>query len=200
MARSIKLLLVENVDNLGIVGDVVSVRLGYARNFLLPRGLATEPSEELLASLAERRVQAEKEQAALRHSREQTVGKLAGLEVTLERSCNDQGILYGSVSQQDLSDALEGAGYGVKPRDIRLPQAIKRVGEYDVHVKLDTDLACDIHLIVKPDRDLELGERDEMEFDNEGNLVDRTRPARHAAAAGDSDSTRGDRFGDEPRS
>ena len=95
MAKTVKLLLTENVDNLGIVGDIVNVRIGYARNFLLPRDYATTPSDEMLAQLAEKRKQAEKEVAALRSHRGQLIQKIDGLELTLTRACNDQGHLYG---------------------------------------------------------------------------------------------------------
>jgi len=170
-AKTVKLLLVENVDNLGIVGDVVTVRLGYARNYLLPRGLATEPDDQILQALAEKREQAKKEMAALRAQREELIQKMSDVVLTLERSCNDQGILYGSVTQQDVATALTDNGYPVKPREVRLPQTIKRVGEYDIHVKLDADLETDIKLVVKPDRVLAEEARDEMEFDDEGNLI-----------------------------
>ncbi len=172
--KTVKLLLIENVDSLGIVGDVVNVRVGYARNFLLPRGLATEPSDDILASLAQKREQAKKEVSKLRSDRETMIAKMVGIVVTLDRSCNDHGILYGSVSQHDLAHALEEAGFAIKGRDVRLPHAIKRVGEYDVHIKLDADLETDIKLVVKPDRELiNDDDREEMEFDNEGELIEK---------------------------
>ncbi|MCB9845750.1 MAG: 50S ribosomal protein L9 [Phycisphaeraceae bacterium] len=178
MAKNVKLLLVENVDNLGIVGDVVTVRTGYARNFLLPRGMATEPDDAVLTSLASKRAQAKAQLAEERKQREGLVGRLAGLEITLTRSCNDQGILYGSVSQNDLAEALTSAGYRVRPRDVRLAQTIKRLGTYDVHLRLDSDLVADIRLIVSPDREIVEDEREEMEFDNEGNLIEKPRRER----------------------
>jgi large subunit ribosomal protein L9 len=98
MPNTVKLLLTENVDNLGIVGDVVNVKVGYARNYLLPFGYATTPSDELIANLAEKRAQAEKDLAARRAEREEMIGKLDGQELTLVRACNDQGQLYGSVT------------------------------------------------------------------------------------------------------
>lgn len=171
MSRSVELLLTDNVDSLGIVGDVVHVRSGYARNFLLPRGLATAPSEEMIKALAAKRAEAEKELAALRSQREKMIDKLEGFEVTLQRSCNDQGLLYGSVTQRDIADALVENGFEIKPRDVRLPHTIKRVDSFEVHIKLDTDLEADIKLWVVPDRELEVDERDEMEFDEEGNLI-----------------------------
>jgi large subunit ribosomal protein L9 len=182
MAKSIRLLLTENVDNLGIVGDVVNVRLGYARNFLLPRELATVPSDELVQSLAEKRKAAEADLKALRAKRQDLIQKIDGLEMTLERSCNDQGQLYGSVTQQDIATALSSLGFEVRPREVRLAHTIKRVDNYDVLIKFDTDLEANIKLWVAADRTIEEDDRDEMEFDNEGNLIEKKRAAPAPAA------------------
>ncbi len=181
MAKNVQLLLTSNVDNLGIVGDVVKVRLGYARNYLLPLGLATTPSDERLAELASARAEAQKEMAALRSEREQLIAKMEGLEMTLERSCNDQGVLYGSVTQQDLSAALTSLGFAVRPREVRLPHTIKRIGDYEVTVKFDSDLETAVHVWVEADRKLE-EERDEMEFDNEGNLIEKPKNSKKTKA------------------
>lgn len=162
MAVNVELLLIENVEALGIVGDVVKVRTGYARNFLLPRNLATQPSPEKVKALAGKRAEAETMLAEQRRQRKELAGKLQGVEVTLVRSCNDQGILYGSITQQDIATALLALGHGVKPRDIRISQVMKRVDSFDVHVKLDSDLDSIIKVIVQPDRKLEL-ERHEAE-------------------------------------
>jgi large subunit ribosomal protein L9 len=173
MANTIELLLTENVDGLGIVGDVVNVRAGYARNYLLPRAYATSPSEEVMAQLAEKRKEAERMVAELRAQREKMVDKLEGLELEIVRSCNDFGMLYGSVSQRDVAAELTEKGFAVKPREVRLPQAIKRVDRFEVPVRLDADLETTITVNVKPDRELPTDdERVEMEFDNEGNLIE----------------------------
>ncbi|MGD1914771.1 MAG: 50S ribosomal protein L9 [Phycisphaerales bacterium] len=172
MARDLNLLLVENVDNLGIVGDVVKVKAGYARNFLLPRGLATEPDDDLIKKLADRRAEAEKEVAALRANREEMAGKLDGQEITMVRACNDQGVLYGAVTQQDIAKALQTLGFDVKPREVRLPFAMKRIDNYEVLLKFATDLESHIRVFVEPDRTIDDDEREEMEFDNEGNLIE----------------------------
>lgn len=156
MPTNIKLLLTENVEALGIVGDVVNVRTGYARNFLLPRNFATQPSEEKIKALASKRAEAEKMLAELRKKREELNKKLQGIEVHLIRSCNDQGILYGAITQQDVASALKELGHDVKPRDVRINQVIKRIDAYDVHVKLDSDLDSIIKLWVVADRKLDL--------------------------------------------
>lgn len=159
MPKSMKLLLTENVDSLGIVGDVVGVRLGYARNFLLPRGLATAPSDEKIKELAGKRAEAQRMLAELRKQREQMTQKLIGLEIDLVRSCNDQGILYGAITQQDICTALGEKGYTVKPREVRIAHTMKRIDNYDVQVKLDSDLNAMVKIHVKPDRELPRDER-----------------------------------------
>ncbi|MEX2219489.1 MAG: 50S ribosomal protein L9 [Phycisphaerales bacterium] len=157
MAKNLKLLLTENVDSLGIVGDVVNVRVGYARNFLLPRDMATTPSDEAIAAVAAKRAEAQRELAALRQQREGLVEKMSGAHITLVRSCNELGHLYASITQQEIATALHEAGFpGVRPRDVRLNQSIKRVDNYDVHIKFDTDLDATVKLTVNPDRKLEL--------------------------------------------
>ncbi len=168
-ARRIELLLNSNVENLGIVGDVVRVRMGFARNFLIPMGIAEIPTPEKIEALA-----AEREIALQRYEENQTVQaalieRLADVALTLTRSANDQGGLYGSVTQRDISDALAENDFVVPTRAVRLHQAIRRVGEYSVTIQFGKDLRTDIEIIVNPDRPLE--DREEMEFDDEGNLM-----------------------------
>jgi len=151
ISNTVELLLVDNVENVGIVGDIVKVKAGFARNYLLPRGLATTPSQELMDQLAERRREAEAEMAALRERRESAVSALAGTTLTVVRASNDQGQLYGSVSQQDIADMLIAEGHEIRPRDVRIGQAIKRVGEHDISVKPEQDLEAHITLIVEPE-------------------------------------------------
>ncbi|HYE01916.1 MAG TPA: 50S ribosomal protein L9 [Phycisphaerales bacterium] len=156
MAKNVELLLTENVDNLGIVGDVVKVRTGYARNYLLPRSLATEPSDELIGQLAAKRAEAQRLIAEQRRSREQMIQKMDGMELVTVHSCNDLGILYAAVTQNEIAEALGAKGMGVRPRDVRLGQTIKRVGTYDVLIKPESDLEAHIKLVVQPDRELDL--------------------------------------------
>lgn len=174
MAKTIELLLTESVENLGIVGDVVNVRPGYARNFLLPRDLATPPTPEKIEALKIKRAEAEKELARLRAEREDMVSRLDGHEITLERSCNDQGMLYGSVTQKDIAGALLGEGFDVRMRDVRLGQTIKRIDSYEIVVKPENDLEATIKVWVVSDRKLDLEPKDELEFDGEGNLIEKS--------------------------
>jgi large subunit ribosomal protein L9 len=160
----LKLLLIENVDNTGIVGDVVTVRKGFARNYLLPRNLATQPSDELIKQLQSKREEALRQLAELRKQREALIARLNGQELVTVRSCNDLGILYGAVTQHELAAELAKAGYaGIKDREIRLGQPIKRVGKYEIHVKFDTDLEAVVQLKVDSDRPLDLDKAREQE-------------------------------------
>lgn len=201
MPKTAKLLLTENVDNLGIVGDIVSVRLGYARNYLLPRGMATQPSDEAVAAVAAKRADAERQLAILRSERESIVEKLNGQEVSLKRSCNDQGILYGAVTQQDIADALEAAGFSVKAREVRLGQTIKRIDAYDVQIKFDTDLSAMVKVWVVADRTIEVDDdREEMDFDNEGNLIEKPKRGKGGKAPKDGEAAAdGDAQAERPR-
>ncbi len=157
MPKNVKLLLTENVEAIGIVGDVVTVRTGFARNFLLPRSMATTPSDEAIKAVAAKRAEAERQLAEQRRQREDLIKKLEGVQVTLVRSCNDLGHLYASVTQQEIATALGEAGYpGVRARDVRLNTHIKRVDTYEVPIKFDTDLEASIKLWVVADRKLDL--------------------------------------------
>lgn len=155
MARNIELLLLKSVENLGIVGDVVKVKPGFARNYLLPMGLAEPPHPARIDALKEDRAKAQAELSALRAVREQLVKQLQGGSVAIERSCNDQGALYGSVTQRDISDALVEAGFGVDVRSIRLSHPIRRIGVYTVPIHFEKDLGTEVSLTVKADHELE---------------------------------------------
>ncbi|HYD00071.1 MAG TPA: 50S ribosomal protein L9, partial [Phycisphaerales bacterium] len=169
----------------GIVGDVVNVRKGFARNFLLPRGLAETPSEAKIKDLQSKRKEAIKHLAELRKSREALVEKLEGHELTMIRSCNDLGILYAAVTQHEIAAELEKAGFkGIADREVRLGQPIKRVGDYPITIKFqlqavpeeetstkakaakkedNAPLEAHVQLHVKPDRELNIGRRDRDE-------------------------------------
>lgn len=171
MPKTLKLMLTESVESLGIVGDVVNVRVGYARNFLLPRNYATQPSEEAIKAIQAKRVLAQKQVAEHRKHREEVIAKLKDKEFEMTRSCNDLGHLYASVTQQEIATLLTQAGYPVKPRDVRLNVNIKRIDHYDLHIKFDSDLDAHIKLHVKPDRKLEQDKKEEVEVDDEGNMI-----------------------------
>lgn len=156
--RPVKLLLTESVDNLGIVGDVVSVRPGYARNYLLPRGYATTPTPGAIKRLAERRKIVEEQMRLKRAELEGVLAKLENYEVTLQRSANEQGVLFGGVSQHEIAQALRNDGFPVEDRAVRIGQQIKRLDSYIIPIVLANDLKTEVKLWVvsdKPTEDLQ---------------------------------------------
>ena len=158
MARPVELLLLRNVENLGIVGDIVKVRAGFARNYLLPHALAEHPTDAKIEALKEARAKALAEIAAQRQLREETVAKLTGVSIKLVRSCNDQGVLYGSITQRDIADALVAAGYAVDMRAVRLAAPFRRIGSYTCTIQFEKELKADISIDVAADRTLESAE------------------------------------------
>lgn len=153
--KTIKLLLTETVENLGIVGDVVRVRPGYARNFLLPCGLATEPTEGNVKRLASRRAEAERQLREQRAAMESIISRLAGHEVTIRRSANEQGVLFGSVSHRDIAEALRADGFEIDDRAVRVGEPIKRLDSYRITVVLGPDLRTEVKLWVVSDKPAE---------------------------------------------
>lgn len=162
--KTVELLLTENVESLGIVGDVVTVKAGYARNYLIPHGCATMPTDRAKQALAERRAQVQADLVRLRKDMESTVEKLAEVEVTIERSCNDHGFLYGSVTQKNIADALADAGFPqIHERHVRIGNAIKRIDSYMIPIQVDHDLKAEIKLWVVADRELVFDDENQTE-------------------------------------
>ena len=155
MARPVELLLLRTVENLGIVGDIVKVRAGYARNYLLPHALAEHPTDAKIDALKDARAKALAEIAAQRQLREETITKLTGVSIKLVRSCNDQGVLYGSITQRDIADALINAGYAVDMRAVRLAAPFRRIGSYTCTIQFEKELKADVTIDVAADRTLE---------------------------------------------
>jgi len=194
-SRRIELLLSRTIEHLGLVGDVVRVRSGYARNYLLPMGVAEPPTPERIEALKEARAVAQAELAALRAARAEVVEKLLDCEVKLIRSCNDQGVLYGSVTQRDISDGLAEMGYSVDMRAVRLSQPIRRVGSQQVLIQFDRELKQQITVRVLPDRELEefmqATEEVAEEAPTEETPAEADAPAKDAAPAATEESTGG---------
>jgi len=153
--KNIKLLLVENVDNLGIVGDIVEVKPGYARNYLLPMGLADAPTEGNMKRVEERRKEVERQLRELRDQQEKVIGLLEDFELTIKRSANEEGVLYGSVTQHDIVEALAEEGFNIKEREVRIGEPIKHLDSYPIPIQLANDLKTEIKLWVVSDKPIE---------------------------------------------
>lgn len=146
-----KVLLNESVRHVGRVGDVVEVSPGYARNYLIPKGLAVEPTKANLKRVEERKKEIERLEREKRAQQEEIIKRLQGVEVTLERRANEQGHLFGSVGANDIAHALQQQGFAVEAADINLPGKLDQIEKYTVEVKFADDLAIDIKVWVAPD-------------------------------------------------
>ena len=148
---NVKLLLKESVKHVGRVGDVVEVSPGYARNYLLPQGLAVEPTAGNVKAIEARRQEIERQERERRSQMEALIKQLEGVEVTLERRANEQGHLYGAVSATEIAKALQTQGFNINADDINLPGKLDHIDTYMVEVKLADDLATPVKVWVAPD-------------------------------------------------
>ncbi len=137
-------ILLERIEKLGQMGDVVSVKPGYARNYLLPQNKALRATEENKRRFEDERVQREATNLQRRTEAEAVAGKLDGLVVVLIRQAGEAGQLYGSVTARDIADAVTEAGFTIERRQIALANPIKALGLHDVHVNLHPEVAVDI--------------------------------------------------------
>lgn len=148
---NIKLLLQESIKHVGKVGDIVEVSPGYARNYLLPHGLAVQPTPNNVKRIEARRQEIEREERQRREQQAAVIQQLGTVEVTLERRANEQGHLYGAVSATDIAKALQAQNFDVQADDIHLHGKLDRIEKYTVTVAFADDLKTDIKVWVAPD-------------------------------------------------
>ncbi len=146
-----EVILLEKVDNVGALGDKVSVKSGYARNFLIPQGKAVFASPENIKVFEERRAELEKQAAEKLAAAEARKAQLDALEngVTITHKAGDEGKLFGSVGTGDIVAACADAGVEIAKSEVRMPEGAFRVtGEYSVVIHLHTDVNADLKVNV----------------------------------------------------
>ena len=144
-----QIILLEKVGNLGSLGDIVKVKDGYGRNFLIPQGKAKRATEANKAEIATRRVELEKQQAAILAAAQARGEKLAAFVVTVTQKAGVDGRLFGSVTNGDIADALNAQGFEVTKALVRLPTGpLKTIGDHTVTVALHHDVVVDITVTV----------------------------------------------------
>ena len=139
-----QVLLREDIDNLGARGEIVRVKAGYARNYLLPRNLAVEATANNLRQIEGERAALAKREAKERSSAELQADHLRNLSLKFERNVGEAGVLYGSVTSMDIAHALKERGYEIDRRRIVLREPIKRFGNYTVPVRLHRDVTVEL--------------------------------------------------------
>ena len=185
--RNVELLLNITVENLGLVGDVVKVKPGHARNYLLPHGLAEYPTAEKIEALKDARATAAAAMQKRQEGRAKLIARLTDVTIKLIRSVNDQGALYGAVTHRDIFDQLQVDGFPVEIHAVRLANTVRRIGTYTCAIVFDRELRTEINIEVLPDRTLELFQQS----------VDAERAAENEEVAEDTEETSTDAEGSE---
>lgn len=147
---NMQLILREDVDKLGKSGDLVNVKPGYGRNYLLPRKLAVVATADNVARIEHEKRLIDKRNAKLRAAAEQYAGTLKGIDLRVERPVGAEDKLFGSVSARDIAEALAAKGHTIDHRKIQMPegQPIKTVGMQTIELKLDKGVVAQIRVLV----------------------------------------------------
>lgn len=144
-----QIILLEKVANLGQLGDIVKVKDGYARNFLIPSGKARRATEANVAEFQQRRADLEKKQNEILAAAQDKAAKVDGLVVQISQKAGVDGRLFGSVTNHDVSEALKKQGFEVAKASVRMPSGpLKQIGEHDVMLDLHTDVKVQIKVVV----------------------------------------------------
>jgi large subunit ribosomal protein L9 len=144
-----QIILLEKVKNVGLLGDIVKVKDGYARNFLIPQGKAKRATQANIDDLGKRRSELEKI-ADQKHAAQKALGeKLNGIELKISQKAGVDGRLFGSVTNNDIADALKAQGYDIVKAMVQMPAGpIKAIGETAVKLALHTDVDAEIKVVV----------------------------------------------------
>ncbi len=175
-----KVLLREDVDDLGARGEIVRVRAGYARNYLLPRNLAVEASTGNVKGIEAERAALLKKEANERATAEAQSKQMGSLVLEFKRKSGEQGALYGSVTSMDVAEALKVKGYEIDRHRIHLREPLKRLGEYSVPVRLHRDVTIDLQVRVQPEGEVIVGH---LSPEEEASLTKQSETADEAGAA-----------------
>lgn len=152
-----KILLREDVDDLGARGEIVRVKAGYARNYLLPRKLAVEANVGNVKQIERERELLLKKAATERATADAQAEQMRSLVLTFERKAGEQGALYGSVTSMDIAEALQQRGYEVDRHRLHLREPLKRLGDFTVPLRLHREVTVDLQVKIAPEGELIVG-------------------------------------------
>lgn len=142
-------ILLEKLGHLGDVGDTVSVKPGYANNFLIPKGKAVFATKANVAKFEAHRAELEAKAAEVLKQAQERAKALDGFQLTIETAVSEEGKLYGSIGTVEIVKALEEAGHTVEKREVMLPEGkLHELGEFDINLQLHSDVDVTIHLII----------------------------------------------------
>ena len=147
-----KLILKEDRDDLGLAGDIVDVAKGYGRNYLIPKGVALEATNQNIKLMETQRKKIEIKRLRAKEDAEKVKEKLEGIVVTISQKAGEEDKLYGSVTSMDIATHLEGQGVIIDRKKITLEKPIKTLGEFDVSIKLYPGITGKIKVMVVPEK------------------------------------------------
>jgi large subunit ribosomal protein L9 len=145
-----KVILADDVRGLGHRGDTVTVKPGYARNYLFPQGFAYEANEANVRRLAEEKKKYDQKMSHDQRVAQEAAKRVEGLTVVIQKKAGEEGVLYGSVTAAEIADALVARGIEVDRRRIEVAEPIKRLGQHTVHVRLHRDVTTELIVDVQP--------------------------------------------------
>lgn len=146
-----KVLLCEDIETLGWYGDVVDVRQGYARNYLLPQRLATIPTEAKIKAMADEKAKRAEQREVVVENFKKAADAVNGAEVVLAAKANEQGHLFGSVTEKEIAANLRQQGFEVADKFVHLDEHIKEIGERTVKLRFTVDVTASVKVIVVPE-------------------------------------------------
>lgn len=170
-----KILLREDVDDLGARGEIVRVKAGYARNYLLPRKLAVEANVGNVKQIERERELLLKKAATERATADAQAEQMRNLVLTFKRKAGEQGALYGSVTSMDIAEALQQRGYEVDRHRLHLREPLKRLGDFSVPLRLHREVTVDLQVKITPEGELIVGH---MTPEQEAELAKQTETAK----------------------
>ncbi|MBM4025453.1 MAG: 50S ribosomal protein L9 [Planctomycetes bacterium] len=147
-----KVLLCEDIRGLGWLGDIVEVNTGYARNYLLPQRLATVATEGNVRALAKEKAKRAEQRLQERRRIEKAVEAVRGAEAVLAARANEQGVLFGSITEHMIAANLRAQGFEVADEIVKLPEHIKQLGTHEVTLRFAEELTATVRVVVVPEQ------------------------------------------------
>ncbi len=177
-----KILLREDVEDLGARGETVRVRAGYARNYLLPRRLAVEATASNVKQIERERAVLLKKEVTERATADGQAAQMGSLVLKFERKSGEHGALYGSVTSMDIAEALKERGYEVDRHRIHLREPLKRIGDFNVPLRLHREVTVDLQVKVAAEGELIMGH---LSPEQESEMARQAEPATQEEAGSD---------------
>ena len=152
-----QVILMERIDNLGALGDIVDVKAGFARNFLVPQKKAKTATKDNIAQFETMRAELEKAAASRTKTAEDRLVALKDMELEIEVRAGQEGKLFGSVSNHEIAEAIKAKGVDIERREVRMPEGpIRHIGEFEVLIHLHSDVETTVKVSVIPDADSDM--------------------------------------------